>query len=1822
MRLRLTATAGAIVLAALASLTPGLAQTSTDFFLHGIGPENNPPTLVLDTTAPTASTAKFRDSTSVNFSGGNPWKDIGTWPAQAALTSGTLTALSDLHVWLGLKNSDDQGTQFDLQAEVLKNGTVIATGLTRCITGIVRNAANAKEAIVAFGSVPATPFNGTSDALSIRISTRIGTNPDETKCPGHNNAAGLRLYFDATSRSARFDATIATQQTPTITSFTPAEGPVGTSVTITGTNFDPVPANNTVTFNGVTATVTAATATSLTATVPTGATTGPITVTTAAGTATSATNFTVLVPPSVTGFTPASGRTGNSVTVIGTNFVNVSAVTFNGIAATSFTVQTATTLTAVVPPTATTGPLAVTTSGGTGTSPGHFVVIPTQDLQLSVLPATLTIPSIGQTSFNVALTGSSFTNLASLNITGVPTGMTASFTTTTLTVGQSTLLTLTTTGTVPATGFVNGTQTTRSSNVTVQVLAAGVTTLTGLVLDEADQPVKGARVTLGPLTAPAAQILTDDGGNFLMQNPAAGTDQPFFIDGGPASTPTKSLPIIPYKVTIAAGQTNQLSFVPHLHVQKTTGLVDISNSAVERIVTDPDLPGFQMTIPAGATITGWDGQPNTQVSVRRVPIDRMPLPPAPLGFVGGALYIDYFGKPGGGTPSEPIPITLPNDLDLPPGTQVELWYFDEAPDGSRPNQWAQYGTGTVSSDGSQIVPDLDPATGKPYGQPRFCCGANLALIRRAIFDSIFNRPPLGPDTSQGGDPVDLATGLFTLQKTDLVLPGRMPIVWTRTFRNQGSPTGPFGRGTAHAYQVLVGRQANQRILLLPDGRRFVLTLQSDSTYRNLTDRALQGAVLTEPSGVSTLRWNDGTTWTFGAASGLAENTFELTQLADRNGNTTTLTRSGNQITAIIGPDGRALTLEYDGGNRITRLSDPIGRIVAYAYDNQGNLATVTDPEQGVTRYSYDSANRLTTITDPKGLTYLQNVYGPSGRVLRQIQADGGEWRFRYDLTGAAVTGPCTPLTGNSVTIALPFTACPTVDSWENLQAGFTITGGTVTAATAVDPRGQLATTRFTQRGYEAGRTDALGQTASSQRTTANQVAGTTDSLGRTTTFEYDANGNVITITDPINQVTRFEYETTFNRVKKITDALNQVTEFTYDPANGNLLTVKDPLNHTTTIGYNAFGQPLTVADPLNHTTTFAYDTNGNLITTTDPLSNQTQRAYDTVSRLVNLTDPRQLQTQFRYDGLNRVTEIADARQGITRFNYDFNGNLLEVKDAKAQPTNYTYDSMDRLRTRKDALNRQESYQYDPAGNLTHFTDRKTQPAIFTYDALNRRTRADYADGSFTTFTYDAVGRLTRATDSTPGSIDFFYDNLDRLILEATSQGAVSYEYDAIGRRAKMTVAGQAPVTYQYDAASRLTQVAQGSLIVGIGYDAAGRRTSLTYPNSTSTAYTYDNASRLTRILHQGPGATTIEELTYTYDAAGNRTSLTRANGTASLLPNAVASASYDAANEQISFAGATLTYDQNGNLTNDGTNTYTWDARNRLTGISGGVTASFQYDPLGRRTSKTIGGITTQFLYDGNDIVQELQNGAPVASYLRSLNIDEPFGILRQDGVYFYIHDGLGSALALTNQAGNSAVQYSYEPFGKPQSSIPAFKNPFQFTARESDQTSLSYNRARYYSFDKSRFISQDLLGFPANDFDPTLYVYVTNNPVNFVDPYGLAKNKKGQLGQQGGSGALRSDDPIVQQGKEIAQKEGPRKGARYIDEQIRKGVDPNGNVLSKDRKAHLRAAAKLLKEAARRGLQIGGAAIGIVLFLLDPAEAYAPADEQDIQKSKSQEEQ
>ncbi|MFZ0660288.1 MAG: hypothetical protein WAM05_16335, partial [Candidatus Binataceae bacterium] len=150
-------------------------------------------------------------------------------------------------------------------------------------------------------------------------------------------------------------------------------------------------------------------------------------------------------------------------------------------------------------------------------------------------------------------------------------------------------------------------------------------------------------------------------------------------------------------------------------------------------------------------------------------------------------------------------------------------------------------------------------------------------------------------------------------------------------------------------------------------------------------------------------------------------------------------------------------------------------------------------------------------------------------------------------------------------------------------------------------------------------------------------------------------------------------------------------------------------------------------------------------------------------------------------------------------------------------------------------------------------------------------------------------------------------------------------------------------------------------------------------------------------------------LTYGYDADGRVTSK---NGTLAAinLPTAASGNSFNADNGMTAFNGTTLSYDANGNLTGDGTNTYTWDARNHLTAISGPVDASFTYDAFGRRASKTIAGTGTQFLYDILNPVQELQAGTPSGNLLDGLNIDEYFARTdSNNNLSTLLEDALGS---------------------------------------------------------------------------------------------------------------------------------------------------------------------------------------------------------------------
>jgi RHS repeat-associated protein len=473
-------------------------------------------------------------------------------------------------------------------------------------------------------------------------------------------------------------------------------------------------------------------------------------------------------------------------------------------------------------------------------------------------------------------------------------------------------------------------------------------------------------------------------------------------------------------------------------------------------------------------------------------------------------------------------------------------------------------------------------------------------------------------------------------------------------------------------------------------------------------------------------------------------------------------------------------------------------------------------------------------------------------------------------------------------------------------------------------------------------------------------------------------------------------------------------------------------------------------------------------------------------------------------------KATDPNGKITQLQYDGNGNITRVTDAANAITQYAYDPRNRLTSITDPFNVVEQWTWDNKGNLATYKDRRNKTTTFSYDALDRLSGTIYADATSTTFGYSyPAGGLAEMT-MTEGTkvITRRFDNRDRLSYEVTPQGRIDYAYDAADRRSSMTVQNQTPISYTWDDGDRVTALTQGARNIALAYDQANRRSKITFPGTLEQRMTYSKAWGRPSAISYFAGATQIDALTdATFDGDGRPISRTGATSNPTGLPTAF-TASYTN-NRLTTFNGAAWTYDTQGNLTGDGTNTYVWDARNRLMQIKQGatVTASFEYDALNRRTKKIIGAAATEYLHDGLTPVQEkrvgditqLITGPGIDDYLS--RITTTTGATPVTTTRNYLTDFLGSTTALADDAGAIKTTYGYEPYGEATVSGEATVNSFQYTGRESDGTGLMYYRARYYHPKAKRFIAEDPIG---QTVGPNVYGYVNGDPLNAIDPLGL----------------------------------------------------------------------------------------------------------------------
>ena len=285
-------------------------------------------------------------------------------------------------------------------------------------------------------------------------------------------------------------------------------------------------------------------------------------------------------------------------------------------------------------------------------------------------------------------------------------------------------------------------------------------------------------------------------------------------------------------------------------------------------------------------------------------------------------------------------------------------------------------------------------------------------------------------------------------------------------------------------------------------------------------------------------------------------------------------------------------------------------------------------------------------------------------------------------------------------------------------------------------------------------------------------------------------------------------------------------------------------------------------------------------------------------------------------------------------------------------------------------------------------------------------------------------------------------------------------------------------------------------------------TSLTLGPLTSTR-SFDKRYNLTRI-QTGP-------LDYLY-ARNNLGQITRISGV-DIPANVSELINYDylsASNRLIDENGNSYTYDSNGNITSDGINTFTYDQSNRLVEVqqNGAPIAYYSYNPANQRIVKTTGTSTVFYHYDtSGKLISETDGiGTPLRDYIYLNN--EPLAVkiyTDTPGTYYFLNDHLGTPQKLVNSSGTVVWQAVYLHYGKALVTVDTITNNLRFPGQYFDsETGLHYNWNRYYDPSIGRYISADPIGLAGG---MNLYSYVSGNPINAVDPAGLAWKVGGGFG-------------------------------------------------------------------------------------------------------------
>jgi RHS repeat-associated protein len=864
----------------------------------------------------------------------------------------------------------------------------------------------------------------------------------------------------------------------------------------------------------------------------------------------------------------------------------------------------------------------------------------------------------------------------------------------------------------------------------------------------------------------------------------------------------------------------------------------------------------------------------------------------------------------------------------------------------------------------------------------------------------------------------------------------------------------------------------------------------------------------------------------------------LASISDANGNTTTVERdsSGSPL-AVVSAFGQRTTLSTDAGGYLAQVTDPANETMQLTYTVDGLLSRFSRPLGQSSQYAYDEMGRLITATDPTGATKtLARAGSNSDYTVSLTTALARTSSYRVErLPDGAVRLTVTDEAGAQNVTVIAVDGSQTVTMAD---------GSVVSRLLGPDPRWGMRAPLV-----------------------ANQTV--TTPAGKTLTSTVQRS---ITLVDPANPLV----------LATLTDTITaggQVFTSAYD-ATAHSISSSLPTGRRSTVLLDGRGRAVQVQLGDLAPATFTYDTQGRVTSASRGQGTSARVdsfAYGPDGSLASATDALQQTETFVTDADGRVTAqtLEDGRQ--LRFAYDADGNVT----ARTPPGRADH-----------------TFSYTPRDEVSSYTPplvgSENDTIRTSYDADQKPLRADYPDGHSVQFQYDGAGRLS-VLDLTTGQRTYAYDAASRLTSLASTQGVgltfgydgelltsqtwsggitgqVNRSFDANLRLSGISVNGGTPVSVQYDAdgmpiqvgALGVTRSSQSGLITAtsIGgvvdnwtYNSFGERISHTATSGGSVIYvgniTRDQLGRIATLSETAPGAShtyayvydVADRLlevhqdgsviaTYTYDSNGNRSGAT-----------------YDAQDRLLQSGAATFTNNplgQRDTKTSGGqTTAYHYDGLGNLTQVSlpNGTHVDYLLDGEGRRVAKSVSGVRTQaFLYqDGLRPIAELDaNGTLVSRFVYASSSGAPDYMVKGGATYRIISDTRGSARVVVDVSSGQVVQQlDYDAFGRVvQDSNPGFQ-PFGFAGGLYDlDTGLVHFGAREYDPDTGRWMTKDPIGFSGGDSN--LYAYAGNDPINNVDPAGTCVGTTCTCGAQPGlcaaiGVALTGGAAVAEEGGEAA---------------------------------------------------------------------------------------